>query len=900
MLGAALLNWYPFRDGKRALLLGSHTEALRMLLERHFDTVDLSPAEKIRSDRLSASGEIGYDCIVAAGLLESSDDAPELLHALFAWLAGDGVLLLPFRNRFGLKYLCGGIDEAVKSPFATLQPEEHSPRLYARREMETMLLDAGFAKPRCYFLMPDADFVQAVYTEEYLPDESIRDRVFPFDTHNSPLVAWEGDLYDDMVRERMLPYLANVYLAECRKPDAPVPEKRVIYAALSTDRGKEHGFATVLLSDGTAEKLPLFPEGMQSLARLYDNMNALNERGILTVAHEMTDRGIVMPLVREEGLLHYLRRQLPEHPEAFLAVFEQVYADVLRSSPQAEEPPEHLHEIWGAEPQKLMPVLKTAWIDMIPYNAFWADGRIRYYDQEFSVQDCPAKYVLFRALRYTWLHIPEAEKVLPLESVKERFALAELWDGFQRREDRFVGENRNWEALQKIYQNSQPDRTSIARRRETLDSSAWLRDVHAVQLQLLRELDRVCRANGLRYMAIHGTLLGAVRHHGFIPWDDDVDVAMPREDYDRLLTLGNAAFSAGFFLQTPRNNYGCFYGGYSKLRRDGTEALEPQNKNKDWRDCHQGIWVDILPLDYCPETAEGQKKLQKRLKRLQRIVYAKAYELPQYVPRDVSGSQVSFYYLLSKCVRRRWLLQQIDRICRSRKTSPLCGILACYYHGNHNKNIWPAAAIEKITELPFEDMMIPAPEAWDGILRSRYGDDYMNPPPIWKRYRHNQVVFNTGKTGSDQHGEERSMGQNEIKTCSVGLVMGVFDLFHVGHLRLIKRAKEHCRYLRVGVLSDELVIKFKNKPPVIPLAERMEILEAIRDVDEVVAIEDNPSRLLEWDRRPFDCFFSGDDYSGNPYWEWEREELRKRGSDIVFFPYTKTQSSTKIKEKMER
>ena len=93
-------------------------------------------------------------------------------------------------------------------------------------------------------------------------------------------------------------------------------------------------------------------------------------------------------------------------------------------------------------------------------------------------------------------------------------------------------------------------------------------------------------------------------------------------------------------------------------------------------------------------------------------------------------------------------------------------------------------------------------------------------------------------------------------------------------------------------------MKFKNKPPVIPLAERMEILAAIRDVDEVVAITDDPSRLLEWDRRPFDCFFSGDDYSGNAYWEWEREELRKRGSDIVFFPYTKEQSTTKIRKKL--
>ena len=101
--------------------------------------------------------------------------------------------------------------------------------------------------------------------------------------------------------------------------------------------------------------------------------------------------------------------------------------------------------------------------------------------------------------------------------------------------------------------------------------------------------------------------------------------------------------------------------------------------------------------------------------------------------------------------------------------------------------------------------------------------------------------------------------------------------------------QEHLLYSLV-TMDDSMLCK---------LLERMEILAAIREVDEVVAITDDPSRLLEWDRRPFDCFFSGDDYSGNPYWKWEREELQKRGSDIVFFPYTEEQSTTKIREKLE-
>ena len=132
----------------------------------------------------------------------------------------------------------------------------------------------------------------------------------------------------------------------------------------------------------------------------------------------------------------------------------------------------------------------------------------------------------------------------------------------------------------------------------------------------------------------------------------------------------------------------------------------------------------------------------------------------------------------------------------------------------------------------------------------------------------------------------------------IGLLMGVFDLFHVGHLKLILNAKQRCEYLRVAILSDELVNQYKGHYPVICEDERKEILEHVREVDEVVIIRDNPSRLIEYDRRPFDCFFSGDDYSGNEYWMWEKAELRKRNSDIEFFPYTESQSTTKIVAKI--
>ena len=139
------------------------------------------------------------------------------------------------------------------------------------------------------------------------------------------------------------------------------------------------------------------------------------------------------------------------------------------------------------------------------------------------------------------------------------------------------------------------------------------------------------------------------------------------------------------------------------------------------------------------------------------------------------------------------------------------------------------------------------------------------------------------------------------KPYKTGLLMGVFDLFHIGHLNLIRRAKAQCGFLRIGVLSDQVVHEFKQIYPTIPQDERMEILRALRDVDEVVLLEtkEEVSRLHEWKKRPFDCFFSGDDYADNAYWAWEKEELKKLGADVVFFPYTKKRSSSMIRKELQ-
>lgn len=133
----------------------------------------------------------------------------------------------------------------------------------------------------------------------------------------------------------------------------------------------------------------------------------------------------------------------------------------------------------------------------------------------------------------------------------------------------------------------------------------------------------------------------------------------------------------------------------------------------------------------------------------------------------------------------------------------------------------------------------------------------------------------------------------------IGYTTGVFDMFHIGHLNILKRAKEQCDYLIVGVSTDELVQEYKHKVPVVPYAERVEIVKALRCVDEVVPQTDR-DKLAAQERLGFHVMFVGDDWKGSALFTQVEEEFSKRGVEVVYFPYTTGTSSTILAEKLSK
>ena len=137
------------------------------------------------------------------------------------------------------------------------------------------------------------------------------------------------------------------------------------------------------------------------------------------------------------------------------------------------------------------------------------------------------------------------------------------------------------------------------------------------------------------------------------------------------------------------------------------------------------------------------------------------------------------------------------------------------------------------------------------------------------------------------------------KKYKIGYTTGVFDMFHIGHLNILKRAKEQCEYLIVGVSTDELVQSYKHKTPIIPYTERVEIVKAIKYVDEVVP-QTSMNKMDAYKELKFDALFHGSDWQGSDMYNKIVEEFAAVGVDVVFLPHTDGVSSSLIREKANK
>ena len=257
-----------------------------------------------------------------------------------------------------------------------------------------------------------------------------------------------------------------------------------------------------------------------------------------------------------------------------------------------------------------------------------------------------------------------------------------------------------------------------------------LRKVQLTQLEMMKVIHNICIDNGITYYLCGGTTLGAIRHKGFIPWDDDLDIVLPRKDYDKLMEVLEIQLPPAYWLQNYSTDPS-YWQPFAKIRKKGTVYKEVGMESIDDEKC--GVWIDIFPLDIVKKPNSLRLKLRKFM--VQTIGFS--------LRKRIFGLKYSAFsrrYIPAICM---WGCIPLDKLKKFQvklmkgkccdKFSYFASLSSSY---NIRKETYPCSWFDSGVSVPFEDTQFMIPKNYDSYLTQLFGD-YMQLPPVEKRKGHN-------------------------------------------------------------------------------------------------------------------------------------------------------------------
>lgn len=867
------LVWYNFRHGSEILYLYSETEDASIIeLLKDKGKVDVCSIFSYKgmfdynnkSDYKNNQVYKKYDYIVGIDIIEECENVSELLEYCYKHLKQGGKLLIGAENRYGIKYMCGDRDPYTNHSFDGIENyrritdvdmNDIKGRCYSKVELDNMLSEAGFNN-KFYSVMPSLEETQLVYSEDYTPVEELSMRYFPLYNHPESVFLDEQYLYTDLIKNGLFHTMANAYIIE----------SSVISNRASTEQYLKSDYNIIRIDDDNDSEMAV----------------ALNNESLNTNNNNILHATISMDRGRENALVTVICENNGE------------------SSNKIN------HEMDSIKSEANCKINNKSKI--VYKQPVYPDGIHKLKVMQDNLDDLHS-----RGINVVSSYIEGNKFIMPY--IDKPVAMIKLKDIAKKDKNAFI------QAMDTMYELilASSEHTNIISEKEK--NSANGRNLGVILAKgyidmvplncfydeaAKNEKDRFiyydqefywenCPANVIMYRSI------SIIYDGT---DKQFERLVPRrkmmERY-HLIECEDIWCRMASRFTTELRNQEELVPFYNKKRTDPTVVYTNREKvnysDKEYNDIFVNIFDGIEKL-----SSDGNKKkvlLFGSGNYTKRFLaqFAGQYEVYSIIDNNESkwGTELDGIPINSPDIIKNIGVDDIYLIICIKK-----------YYG----------VVNQLRRLGVEEYHIYDPgrdypnkrrENILARLNKQYQDDIhagdenrQSLTGISRLDNKSPRISGQSDMSKDLDQVDKSGASGISKPYNIGYIAGVFDLFHIGHLNMFKRAKEMCNYLIVGVVSDEGVRLNKQAEPFVPFEERIEMVRSCRYVDEAVKLPlDFAGTRDMFKVYHFDVQFSGSDYEHNTYWLEEKKFLEENGSTMVFFPYTQSTSSTKLKKAIE-